>query len=509
MGTIASLLVKLGIDTSAYHQGLAGAAEDAKQASSGGGLLGSLAGGLATIGLAAGGITAIAGGVSTVGNTIAGVVSPFNEWADTVDSIGDSLGTTAEEGSGLAVMAKGVGADVSSLTGQLVFMARGLEDGKGGLGATGKAVEGLGVSLFDANGKMRSSTQIFGDVATRLAAMPDGLQKSALMMDIFGKSGAGMSDIVNAAANGGIQNAIDKSKALGLAMGEDGVNSSIEFGKGMADVQMIGQGLMVTLGSELMPVLVPLIKEFAAWAIDVMPIVIQAIKDLVKFGKEDAIPFVANLWAKFQEFLDFLEKFFKPVFDNMREVFKLFSLAFQGDWKGFGEQLRTIWDTAIGQVKKIFSDAWEGLKNTDWGAVAHSIGEGLVNGVIGITDWVVGAVMGLGGAILAAIKGFLGIASESKVFRMQVGMEIGRGLASGAEESISTAMGRVRNAMRGGFTGSLGLPSLAGVSAGGTQPVIVQLDYRPTFSFADEREARERLAPFISAGVKTELARTK
>jgi phage-related protein len=90
-------------------------------------------------------------------------------------------------------------------------------------------------------------------------------------MALMGKSGKDLSDTFNAMANGGLDAAGQKAKALGLAVGEGGVNQSLAMGRAMKDLEMAGQGLAVSLGTTLLPVLVPLIQKFAEWAISVMP----------------------------------------------------------------------------------------------------------------------------------------------------------------------------------------------------------------------------------------------
>jgi len=169
-------------------------------------------------------------------------------------------------------------------------LVNGLEDGNGKLSTSGKAMADLGIAFRGANGEMLPATELLTSVADKLATMPDGLDKTRIMTELFGKSGKDLSDTMNALANGGLQAASDKAQAFGLAIGEDGVNKSIAFKKGLADLQMMGDGLAVTFGSELLPIVIPLLQKFTEFAQKHMPEIKQAIKGVVDFVETTLIP---------------------------------------------------------------------------------------------------------------------------------------------------------------------------------------------------------------------------
>ncbi len=165
-----------------------------------------------------------------------------------------------------------------------------LTNAKGELGPTGEVMNRLGIAFRDANGQLLPSTTLLENIANRLTTMPDGLEKTAIMTDLFGKSGKDLSDTMNALANGGLAQAEQKAKDFGLAIGEDGVNKSLAFKRGLADLQMAGEGLMVTLGNELLPILTPLLQKFVEFAQKHMPDIKQAIKGVVDFVEGSLIP---------------------------------------------------------------------------------------------------------------------------------------------------------------------------------------------------------------------------
>lgn len=271
MGTLSTMVVKLVAETGAFVNGMEGAASKAKEVAT-------VIGGAAAAGVAALGAAMVASIARTV------------EWGDQLDSLGDVLGTNANESAALAVAIRGVGGDVDGITGQMAKLVNGLEDGNGKLSTSGKALTDLGVAFRGANGEMLPATELLTSVADKLSTMPDGLEKTRIMTELFGKSGKDLSDTMNALANGGLQAAADKAQAFGLAIGEDGVNKSIAFKKGLADLQLMGDGLAVTFGSELLPIVIPLLQKFTEFAQKHMPEIKQAIQGVVDFVETTLIP---------------------------------------------------------------------------------------------------------------------------------------------------------------------------------------------------------------------------
>ena len=55
----------------------------------------------------------------------------------------------------------------------------------------------LGLSVRDSEGNLKSNEQVLGEIADRFADMADGATKAALAMEIFGRSGASMINMLN------------------------------------------------------------------------------------------------------------------------------------------------------------------------------------------------------------------------------------------------------------------------------------------------------------------------
>lgn len=138
----------------------------------------------------------------------------------------------------------------------------------------------------------------------------------------------------------------------------------------------------------------------------------------------------------------------KTAFEGAKTVLlaigKAFSLAFQGDWRGFGEALRRIWDQAWTAIKTRIQSAITNIKNsfrnTDWRSVGRNIIDGIAAGISAAISVIKNAAIRAAKAALDAAKGFLGIDSPSKVFR-NVGLNMMQGMAKGIQGNAGIPAG--------------------------------------------------------------------
>jgi len=144
-----------------------------------------------------------------------------------------------------------------------------------------------------------------------------------------------------------------------------------------------------------------------------------------------------GILAKAKEIWDAVVAVFQWFVGQYMRYFEAFKLLFQGDFYGFGEKLREIWDTAWKAISEIGIKVWDAIKKffteTDWGAIGRAILQGLANGIKNGVQIIKDAASSAARAALDAAKGFLGIHSPSAVF-MGIGENVTAGFAKGLGE---------------------------------------------------------------------------
>ena len=137
------------------------------------------------------------------------------------------------------------------------------------------AIGELGIQYTDANGKVKPMAELMPAIADKFKEMPDGTKKTALAMKLFGKSGTDMLPFLNK-GSAGLAELAAKSDAFGNTIGDKQLNALKESKQAQRDWDAAMQGLQVTLGGALLPILtqgakflnsvaVPAFQSMAQW----------------------------------------------------------------------------------------------------------------------------------------------------------------------------------------------------------------------------------------------------
>lgn len=219
--------------------------------------LGRSIGGLtSTAGRVSGGLKGLAGAAGGLGGALgalvplatgAGLITLAKNSMDNAAKMFDlsqKTGVSVEALSRFSKAAKVSGTDVEGVTKALVKLSKGLVEAKNGQGQAGEALKSMGISATDASGKLKDTDQIMLEISDRFKAMPNGAEKTALALQLFGKSGADLIPMLNMGGE-----AIGKFGAMTTKYAEDA-------NKG-ADAMVTLQGKVGMLGGKLAVVLLP------------------------------------------------------------------------------------------------------------------------------------------------------------------------------------------------------------------------------------------------------------
>lgn len=425
------------------------------------------------IGDALGKVGAIAGGAAVAGIGLAtaavvGSVNAFNDWAGTLDSLGDVLGTTADESAALVVAIEGVGGNTEAITGQMAKLTQGLFNAKGELGPSGELLTKLGIAFQDTNGKMLSSSDIIKNVADKISQMPDGLEKSEAMMQLFGKSGKDMTDTLSALTTEGLDKATAKAKEYGLAIGDNGVNASVEAGKAGKEFELMLKGIAVQIGSQVLPALLPLAETILGLARTALPPVLTALKQFGEFvgallaqintfvNSAEFISFMNDakvaiegafkagaaiaerVWPIIERIVNLIGEIFKTVFETIFEDQTQMQADTEEIWKAI-ETAITIVLTAIETALRVALALFKGLFKGDWSAMQKIVADAMA------------AIKGAVDAEMAKVK--LAIETEfNNIIKFMESLpsqflRFGTAIIEGIAQGIRDGAGAVRNAL--------------------------------------------------------------
>lgn len=104
-------------------------------------------------------------------------------------------------------------------------------------------------------------------------------------------------------------------------------------------------------------------------------------------------------------------------------------------WSNIKSSLSSTWSS----IKSAASSTWSGIKNAiqnqGWSGVGSNICNGIANGISSGWSWLKNKVSSLASSLLSAAKSALGIHSPSRLFRDEIGLNIGYGVGEGVEAS--------------------------------------------------------------------------
>lgn len=94
----------------------------------------------------------------------------------------------------------------------------------------------LGVKLFDTSGQLRAQEDVMRDTLKALADLPNGAEKSAKAVELFGKAGLELMPMLNNGSES-IEELTQRAHDLGLVMSDEAVNAGVLLGDTMDNVK--------------------------------------------------------------------------------------------------------------------------------------------------------------------------------------------------------------------------------------------------------------------------------
>lgn len=189
------------------------------------------------------------------------------DWGNAVDDLSDKTGLAGEKSSELLLIAKRVGIGTEEAGGMFAKMARSAHNAA--QAQADAAVQGkkstdvysrLGITLTKSDGTLKDTAELFGEVKTAITELPDGLQKTAMEMELFGRSGAAMHDMLNMSETE-MQAVIEKGRSLGLILSTEQAAAWEKFSRDVSGAKGTLTAIGITIGNEVMPNLKELLDK--------------------------------------------------------------------------------------------------------------------------------------------------------------------------------------------------------------------------------------------------------
>ena len=201
--------------------------------------------------------TAAAGVVVALGGIALNAVKS----ADDLNTMAKQTGFSTEELQKMSYAADLVDVSLDDITGAAAKLKRGMASSSKD---TQAAFAQLGVSVRNANGQLRNSTDVFYDVISALGNVSDETERDVLAMQLFGKSADSLAGIID---DGGaaLRQYGQDAKRMGLILSQDTLNGLNKVNDRLDTLKGQMKGVLAQNGAKVIEAFLPLIEDVAGW----------------------------------------------------------------------------------------------------------------------------------------------------------------------------------------------------------------------------------------------------
>lgn len=285
--------------------------------------LGALIGTAAKVGVG------IAAGVAAGTAALWGMAQNAADVTSNIKDAADRAGTTAENFQKLKYAAEMSGMSVEGLEKAMIKQQKAFADASEGEKIQSEAYKRLGINIKEVG----SSSEAFDLVIARLADMENETEKNALANDIFGRTYAELTPLLNEGGEG-IEALKQKAVDLGLVMSNESVAAGEEFGDALETLQQSFSIMASKIGVEVLPI----IQTLVDWVLGHMPeiqtvtskvfgaigTVVSATGDIIQ---KYLLPTMESIWEWVQPYLPQIQAFFQDVFQQVSEALQGFMVV--------------------------------------------------------------------------------------------------------------------------------------------------------------------------------------
>lgn len=181
--------------------------------------------------------------------------------ADRLNDLSKSVGASTEFLSQMEFAARQSGVGSEELSKSLAKLSKVAYAAAKEGGASAASFEQLGISIRNSDGTLRSTEDLLLDVADRFSKMENGVAKTGIAMELFGRSGASMIPMLNEGRDG-LAAMMQEADALGLTLSQDAASAADQFNDNLDRLKSAAMGVVNQATQAFLPTLVALTDRF-------------------------------------------------------------------------------------------------------------------------------------------------------------------------------------------------------------------------------------------------------
>jgi len=203
----------------------------------------------------------IAKEAAKAGAAILNAANAGSKFADRMGDMASKLNVSTELMSTLGFAAGRTGSSLEAVQTGIRTMNRNMLVAAQGSKSLGEVFTRLGVSVTDAEGRMKPTEAVLAEVSEGMRNMTSETERAAIAQTLFGRSGG---DLVPILANGaeGVENFRKRAENLGVVIGGEAAANANLLQDTIQDLRSAFLGVSLALGNNLLPAIQPAIAGF-------------------------------------------------------------------------------------------------------------------------------------------------------------------------------------------------------------------------------------------------------
>ena len=163
------------------------------------------------------GINALANGISNIASAMGSALTEGASYADNILTLSTQTGIATDKLQKYQAISELTDVSLETVTKSMAKMVKGLE-------TNSDNYEKLGVSVYDANGNLRDSEDIFNETLGALGEMANETERDALAMELFGKSAQELNPLIEMGTEG-LNEMTNSAEQMCMVLSEEGLNA--------------------------------------------------------------------------------------------------------------------------------------------------------------------------------------------------------------------------------------------------------------------------------------------
>jgi len=194
------------------------------------------------------------------GAAITAGVKSIIDGADSLNKASQKYGVAVEQLSALGYAGKLADVSLEAIGQGLKKLSTNMLDTAAGTGEAKEAFRALGVDVKNADGSLKSSDTVLGEIADRFAVMEDGAGKTALAVKLFGRAGADLIPLLNQGSKGLAEMKAEAEK-LGVIVGGDLARASEQFNDNLTRLGTVTEAFGISIANSVLPSLNKFVEQ--------------------------------------------------------------------------------------------------------------------------------------------------------------------------------------------------------------------------------------------------------